>query len=82
MVEPRRPGERRRVAPPRFSALDRWDGRRLLAAQRGPAGLVLRLALDVDVASLAPGQDGVALVVEHEVALVGADHQDVYKRQS
>lgn len=48
----------------------RSTGRRARPTRSAPGS-----ALDVGVAGLAPGQHGVALVVEDEVAPVGADHQ-------
>src|SRR3954454_14506256 len=59
----------------RRSLAVRGGGRRGHAAERGPGDRVLTLALDVDVAGLVPGQDGVGLVVEDVVAAVGTDHQ-------
>src|SRR3954447_13706414 len=44
--------------------------------ERDPLPAVRALALDEHVGALLPGQDGGALVVEDEVAPVGADHQD------
>jgi hypothetical protein len=44
------------------------------AAQGRPVRALVILALDVDVVHLLPWQDGIALVVEDEVAAVGTDH--------
>src|SRR6185312_6275828 len=52
------------------------DDRRAVVVQRDPlAGIGLRLPLDEGVGRVLPQQDLAVLVVEDEVAAVGADHQ-------